>query len=78
MFVIQTADMERVIISNKYIEELRGLPESHLSSKIAQCERHMAWYNSMDVVKQSELHADVCRVQLMQHLGIKSRLHPFS
>ena len=69
MFRVQTCDMERLIISNRFAEELRSLPVTDLSSKDAQCDRHLAWYNYMDVVKQSDLHADVCKVQLVRHLG---------
>ena len=43
MYVVQTADMERIILSSKYANELRALPESQLSSVDAQCERHLAW-----------------------------------
>ncbi|KAF7957529.1 hypothetical protein EAE96_003106 [Botrytis aclada] len=69
MFVVQAADMERLTLSNEYIDELRSLPEDHLSSKDAQCERHLASYTTMDVVKQSDLNADVCRAPLSHNLG---------
>ena len=68
MFIVQTADMERVILSNKYADELRSCPLTQLSSKDAQCERHLAWWNTLDVVKKSDLHISVSRVQLSQHL----------
>ncbi|KAI9697358.1 MAG: hypothetical protein M1820_007864 [Bogoriella megaspora] len=82
--------MERVILSNKYIDELRTLPEIRLSTKEAVCDRHLGWYSTVDVIKQSNLHADVCRVQLTQNMGYivpgmvseiedsLSRLLPFS
>jgi len=69
MYVVQTADMERIILSRKYANELRALPESQLSSVDAQCERHLAWWNTLDVVRNSKLHVDVSRVQLNQNLG---------
>lgn len=69
MYVVQTADMERIILSSKYANELRALPESQLSSVDAQCERHLAWWNTLDVVRNSKLHVDVSRVQLNQNLG---------
>lgn len=68
MFVVQTADMERVILSNKYADELRSRPSTELSSKDAQCDRHLAWWNTMDVVKKSDLHVNVSKTQLNQHL----------
>jgi hypothetical protein len=61
--------MERIIISNKYIDELRNLPSSTLDHISAQCDRHLAWWNTLDVVKHSNLHSEVCRVQLNQNLG---------
>jgi len=82
MYVVQTADMERIILSSRYANELRGLPESQLSSVDAQCERHLAWWNTLDVVRNSKLHVDVSRVQLNQNLGTfvlgfeKSRKRP--
>jgi hypothetical protein len=68
MYVVQTADMERLILSTKYLNELRSVPPDQLSSIDAQCERHLAWWNALDVVKHSSLHADVARVQLTQNL----------
>jgi len=71
--------MERIILSSN---ELRALPESQLSSVDAQCERHLAWWNTLDVVRNSKLHVDVSRVQLNQNLGTfvlgfeKSRKRP--
>lgn len=69
MYVVQTADMERIILSSRSANELRALPESQLSSVDAQCERHLAWWNTLDVVRNSNLHVDVSRVQLNQNLG---------
>lgn len=61
--------MERIILSSKYADELRAYSKEVLSSVDAQCERHLASWNTLDVVKRSELHVDVCRVQLSQNLG---------
>ncbi|CAG8971545.1 hypothetical protein HYALB_00005441 [Hymenoscyphus albidus] len=69
IYVVQTADMERIILSSKYADELRAYPKEVLSSVDTQCERHLASWNTLDVVKKSDLHVDVCRVQLNQHLG---------
>ena len=69
MFTVQTCDMDRLILSNKYIEELRNLPPTILSSIDAQCDRHMAFWNGLDHVKTSQLHAQVSKVQLNQHMG---------
>jgi hypothetical protein len=69
MYLIQTADMERVVLSNKFVAELQGAPETVLSTREAMCERHLGRYTSLDVVRLSHLQNDVCRVQLTQNLG---------
>lgn len=68
MYKVQTADMERLILSAKYLNELRSVSGDILSSVDAQCERHLAWWTTLDVVKNSSLHTDVVRVQLTQNL----------
>ncbi|KAF3396875.1 Cytochrome P450 monooxygenase paxP [Talaromyces pinophilus] len=70
MYKVQTADMERLILSTKYLNELRSVPGDVLSSVDAQCERHLAWWTTLDVVKNSSLHTDVVRVQLTQNLRL--------
>ena len=62
--------MERVVLSNKYVEELRVAPESHLSTRVAMNERHLGRYTTLNVVLESHLQNDVCRVQLTQNLGM--------
>ena len=69
VFRIQTCDKERIVVPNQFADELQQLGPAYLNSKDAQCERHLAWYNYMDVVKQSELHANVCRVQLTKNIS---------
>ena len=69
MYWIQTGDMERLVLSNRYIDELRKLPDSHLDSKMAVVERNLGWYNRVDIILKSTTHVDVCRTQLVQNLG---------
>ncbi len=69
MFKIQTADMERVVLSIKYCDELRSLPETQLSLRIAMSERHLGQYTTVDTILESHLQNEVCRVQLTQTLG---------
>lgn len=61
--------MERVVLSNKYLEELRALPEDELSLRIAMAERHLGRYTTLDMIKESHLQNAICRVQLTQNLG---------
>ena len=70
MYWIQTGDMERLVLSNRYLDELRRLPDSYLDSKQAVVERNLGWYNRVDIILKSTAHVDVCRTQLVQNLGI--------
>lgn len=69
MYWIQTGDMERLVLPNRYIDELRKFPDSHLDSKLAVVERNLGWYNRVDIILKSTAHVDVCRTQLVQNLG---------
>ena len=68
MFLVQTQDMERLIIPPKYLAELRMLPEHKLSHSAALVEKHLGYYSGVDTILESRLHADVCRILLTQHL----------
>lgn len=70
MYWIQTGDMERLVLSNHYLDELRRLSDSYLDSKQAVVERNLGWYNRVDIILKSTAHVDVCRTQLVQNLGI--------
>lgn len=69
MYWIQTGDMERLVLSNRYLDELRKLSNSYLDSKQAVVERNLGWYNRVDIILKSTAHVDVCRTQLVQNLG---------
>lgn len=69
MYWIQTSDMERLVVSNRYLDELRKLPSAYLDSKQAVVERNLGWYNGIDVILKSTSHVDVCRTQLVQNLS---------
>ncbi|KAI5860763.1 cytochrome P450 [Durotheca rogersii] len=69
IYRIQTGDMERLVVANSYLNELRKLPDTRLSSKVAVVERNLGWYNGVDIILKSTSHVDVCRVQLVQNLG---------
>ena len=67
-FVVQTQDMERLVIAPKFLPELRMLPESKLSHSLSLVEKHLGYYSGVDVILQSRQHSDVCRLQLTQNL----------
>ena len=68
MFLVQTSDLPRIVLSTKYLEELRGLPESKLSHRESVCDRFLGYWTGLDVVRQSQLHNDICRTTLVQNL----------
>ncbi|KAF2462876.1 cytochrome P450 [Lindgomyces ingoldianus] len=74
VYWIQTGDMERLVISNRYIDELRKYPSSYLDSKMAVVERNLGWYNGVDIILKSTAHVDVCHTQLVQNLDILPRV----
>lgn len=69
MYWIQTGDMDRLVVSNRYIDELRKLSNDYLDSKAAVVERNLGWYNGVDIILKSTAHVDVCHNQLVQNLG---------
>lgn len=73
MYLIQTGDMERLVVSNSFVDELRKLPDSYLDSRLAVVERNLGWYNGVDIILESTTHVDVCRTKLVQELGRPKR-----
>ncbi|KAI1423459.1 cytochrome P450 [Xylaria sp. FL1777] len=69
MFVVQTTDIERVVVGVKYARELNAYPESVLSTRKAMSKRHLGKYTAVDVILTSTLQNDICRVQLTQNLS---------
>ena len=67
--MVPTTDMQRIVLLNKYLEELRDLPETQLSLRRAMSERHFGQYMTVDTILGSHLQNNVCRVQLTQSLG---------
>ncbi|CAD6451447.1 523ff31b-83c7-4f83-86e0-be06ec8d3804 [Sclerotinia trifoliorum] len=67
-FIVQTEDMERLILPPKFLAELRMLPETKLNQSIALVERWLGHYSGVDIVLKSRHHSHVCRVQLTQNL----------
>ena len=70
MFWIQTGDMDRLVLSNHYLNELRKFPSAIVDSKQAVVERNLGWYNRVDVILKSSTHVEICRNQLVQNLGM--------
>ncbi|KAM0157208.1 hypothetical protein ACHAPG_004890 [Botrytis cinerea] len=67
-FIVQTEDMERLILPHKFLAELRMLPQTKLDQSTALIERWLGRFSGVDVILKSRHHSDVCRVQLTQNL----------
>ncbi|KAI0395382.1 cytochrome P450 [Xylariaceae sp. FL0594] len=68
MFLVQTADMERIVLSPKYVDEIRTAPESVLSVRQGMAQRHLGNFTTLDIILTSHLQNDVCKTHLTQNL----------
>lgn len=68
LFLVQTSDLPRLVLSTKYLEELRSLPESIISHRESVCDRFLGFWTGLDVVRQSRLHNEICQTTLVQNL----------
>ena len=71
-YVVQTQDIESLTLAPKLLSEVQALPEGILSHRASIADRYVGVYTGLDIVLQSNLHADVCRVQLTQQQSIES------
>ncbi|KAK9775107.1 putative Cytochrome P450 monooxygenase [Seiridium cardinale] len=69
MFMVQTADMERIILSTKYLDELKSVPEDILSLRVGMSQRHLGKYTGLDIILTSHLQNEVCKSHLTQNLN---------
>ncbi|KAK1913952.1 hypothetical protein P3342_007198 [Pyrenophora teres f. teres] len=69
LFRVQTLNVERVVLTPNYIEEItKCLPEDVLDMSDGLKERLLSSQTNLDVVFNSSLHIDVCKVQLTHNL----------
>jgi hypothetical protein len=66
--VIQTSDVQRLILPPNYLEELRNLPEKWLSHRKSMVQTALGKYTGLDKVLHSTLHRDVVNGQLTSNL----------
>lgn len=69
MFKIRRTDGEILVISNKYVNELRNLPEEVLSSMRAQARNTVGRYTGTTILTESDLHRRVVQEKLNPRLG---------
>lgn len=75
-FVVHTSDLPRIVLSPKYLEELRNLPETILSHRESVVERFLGYWTGLDAVRQSTLHNEICQTTLVRHLpALVSGMH---
>lgn len=73
--MIHTCDNERLVIPDRFIEELKNLPDTQLSFKEELLDRFMGTYTKLDAVRGTNLHRDIVRFQLTKNLGTQLLLH---
>ncbi|KAI0546145.1 cytochrome P450 [Xylaria curta] len=67
-YVIHTCDNERLVIPDKFIEELKNLPDTQLSFKEELLDRFMGRYTKLNAVRGTNIHRDIVRFQLTRNL----------
>lgn len=70
-YVIQTCDNERLVIPDKFIGELKNLPDTRLSFKEELLDRFLGKYTKLDAVRGTNIHRDIVRFQLTKSLGVQ-------
>ena len=68
MFLVQTSDLPRIVLSPKHLEELRSLPETILSHRESVVDRFLGYWTGLDAVRQSTLHNEICQTTLVRNL----------
>lgn len=69
MFKIRRNDGEILIISNKYVDELRNVPEEQVSGMDAHVKNVTGWYTTGDVLLEGDLPSRVIQQKLTPNLN---------
>ena len=75
-YIIQTCDNERLVVPDKFINELKNLPDTALSFKAELLDRFIGKYTGLDAVKGTDIHREVVRGPLTKNLGMYFRPQP--
>ncbi|PSR83629.1 cytochrome P450 [Coniella lustricola] len=67
-YVIHTCDNERIVVPDKFIEELKNLPDTQLSFKEELLDRFMGKYTKLNAVRGTNVHRNIVRFQLTKNL----------
>lgn len=68
MFKVQRNDAAILVISNKYIDELRNLPDDRISAIGAHIRNLLGRYSATTILLESDLHTRVIREKLTPSL----------
>lgn len=75
MYSLWTTDMDRVIVSRKFMKDFSFLSRSEL--QLTASRRFSGEYTGMDIVEQGDLQFIVCASQLSQNIGMFTVISAF-
>ncbi|KAF2122026.1 cytochrome P450 [Lophiotrema nucula] len=59
-----------LVVPNKYVDELRRMPETRLSSMVANVENFQGSYSTIDILLRGNLHTHAIQTKLTPRLGM--------
>ncbi|KAM5442855.1 putative ent-kaurene monooxygenase [Microsporum ferrugineum] len=69
MFKIARNDADILVIPNKYVEELRALPDAKISAIRAHIKNLLGKYSTTNILLESDLHTRMLQTKLTPNLG---------
>ncbi|KAF2198556.1 cytochrome P450 monooxygenase [Delitschia confertaspora ATCC 74209] len=70
IFIVRRNDADILVLSNKYLDEIRLLPNTVLSSVASQVNNLVGKYTYASIMLESNLHTRVLQSQLTPNLGV--------
>ncbi|MCJ1405110.1 hypothetical protein MMC11_008336 [Xylographa trunciseda] len=70
LFIVRRCDTDIVVMSNKYIDEIRKLPESSISVIEAHIQNLVGEYSGVDIARDSDLHNRALLRELTPNIGL--------
>jgi hypothetical protein len=61
--------MERIIVGERYLDELKAFPDDVLSASAANIAKNLGTWNYMNVMLQTRLQTHILRGPITQNLG---------
>ncbi|KAF2649957.1 cytochrome P450 [Lophiostoma macrostomum CBS 122681] len=71
LYSLWTTDMDRVVVSHKFMKDFMPLPRSTV--RLTASRRHAGPYTGLDIAEESSLQFEVCAGQLSQSIGTLAR-----